>query len=119
MSKRIAALVFVLLFASNTPAGGTVCGVGAICKSSNDPYEAACSMQSMSKGDGMACCEQVESAAGALAGVICCEVICGDSTDSAEFDFAAQTLIPAPRVFSVLTIIIDSIGGTETAVGFR
>jgi hypothetical protein len=57
-----------------------------------------------------------KSPAGALPGMLCCEVICGEATDSAEFDFAAQTLVPAPRVFSVRTILLDAMGEAETAV---
>jgi hypothetical protein len=115
MPKRIAALVFVLLFASNALAGGTVCGVSASCKSINHADEAACLMQSMNEGDEMACCKHEKSAAGALAGMICCDVICGESADSAEFDFAAQNLTPAPRVIVVRTILLDAIGEAETA----
>jgi hypothetical protein len=116
MPKRIAALVFVLLFASKALAGGAMCGVGAICKSFNDPYEAACLTQSMSEGDEMDCCAHEKSPAGALPGMLCCEVICGEATDSAEFDSATQTLIPAPRVFSVRTVLLDAMGEAETAV---
>src|SRR4030095_4120159 len=116
MPKRIAALVFVLLFAGKALAGGAMCGVGAICKSFNNPYEAACLMQSMSEGDEMNCCARAKSPAGALAGMLCCEVKCGEAPGSAEFDFATQTLIPAPHVFSVRTILLDAMGETETAV---
>src|SRR5215813_3404810 len=115
MPKRIAALVFVLLFASNALAGGTVCGVGAICKGFNHADEAACLMQSMREGYELACCKHEKSAAGSLAGMLCCEVICGESTDSAEFDFATQTLIPAPRVIIARIVLLDAMGETETA----
>jgi hypothetical protein len=114
MPKRLAALVFVLLFASNALAGGTVCGAGAICKSFDRAGEAACLTQIMREGAEMACCEQEESPAGALSEMICCDVICGESADSAEFDFAAQSLIPAPRVIVVRTILLYAIGETET-----
>jgi hypothetical protein len=112
MSKRITALVFVLLFAGKAMAGGAVCGGAAICESFDSMGEAECLAQSMSEGDEMACCKQEKS----LAGMLCCEVKCGESTDSAEFDFAAQTLIPAPRVIVVRTILLDAIGEDETAV---
>jgi len=115
MPKRIAALVFVLLFASNALAGGTVCGVGAICKGFNHADEAACLMQSMREGKETACCKHEKSAAGSLAGMLCREVICGESTNSTEFDFATQTLIPTPRVFSVRAILLDAMGEAETA----
>jgi hypothetical protein len=116
MPKRIAALVFVLLFASKALAGGAMCGVGAICKSFNNPYEAACLMQSMREGDEMDGCAHEKSPAGALAGMLCCEVKCGEATDSAEFDFATQTLIPAPRILSIRTILLIAMGEAETAV---
>jgi hypothetical protein len=112
MSKRITALVFVLLFAGKAMAGGAVCGGGAICKSFDRADEAACLAQSVSESDEIACCEQEKS----LGGLLCCEVKCGGSADSAEFDFAAQTLIPAPRVIVVRTILLDAIGEAETAV---
>jgi hypothetical protein len=116
MTKRIAALVFVLLFASKALAGGAMCSVGAICKSFNNPYEAACLMQSMSEGDEMDCCARAKPPAGVLAGILCCEIKCGGATDSAEFDSATQTLIPAPHVFSVRAIQLDAMGEAETAV---
>ncbi|HEY6404117.1 MAG TPA: hypothetical protein VI479_22040, partial [Blastocatellia bacterium] len=96
-------------------AGGARCGAGAICKGFDRADEAACLTQSMSEGGEMACCEQEESPAGALAGMICCDVICGESADSAEFGFAAQNLIPAPRLIVVRTILLDAIGEAETA----
>ena len=116
MPKRIAALVFVLLFAGKALAGGAMCGVGAICKSFNGPYEAACLTQSMSEGDGMDCCAHEKSPAGGLAGMLCCEVKCGEAPDSAEFDSATQTLIPASRVFSIRAILLNAMGEAETAV---
>jgi hypothetical protein len=116
MSKRVPALVFVLLFAGKALAGGAMCGAGAICKSFDRADEAACLTQSAREDDGMACCEREESPAGAPAGMICCDVICGESADSAEFDFAAQTLIHAPRVIVVRTILLDALGEAENAV---
>jgi hypothetical protein len=116
MPKRIAALIFVLLFAGEALAGGARCGAGAICKGFDDPYEAACLTQSMSEGDEMDCCAQEQSPAVGLAGMHCCEIRCGEAPESAEFDFAAQNLIPAPRFIFVRTISLDAIGEAETAV---
>src|SRR5215475_5408830 len=116
MPKRITALVFVLLFASNALAGGAMCGVGAICRSFNNTYEAACLTQSMGEGDERECCARAKSPAGARAGMRCYEVKCCEAADSAEFDFATQALIPAPRIFSVRTILLDAMGEAETAV---
>jgi hypothetical protein len=115
MSKRIVALVVILLFASEALAGGTMCGVGAICKSFNGPYESACLTQSMSEGDEMDCCAHEKLPAGSLSGMLCCEVKCGEAPESAEFDFTAQTLIPAPRILSVRAILLDAMGEAETA----
>jgi hypothetical protein len=115
MPKRIAALIFVLLFAGKALAGGAMCGAGAICKSFSGPYEAECLTQSMSEGDEMDCCAQEQSPASGMAGMLCCEVKCGEAPESAEFDFAAQTLIPAPRILSVREVLLDAMGEAETA----
>jgi hypothetical protein len=115
MPKRLAALVFVLLFASNALAAGAVCGSGAICKSLNNADDAAGSMQGISEGDEMTCCRQGKSPECAVAGQICCELKCGESADSAEFDFAAQTLTPALRAIFVRAVLLDAIDEADTA----
>ncbi len=116
MLKRIAALFLVLLFAGQALAGGIVCGVDAISKSFNHTDEAACSLQSMGECDEMACCAQGKSPTGALAAMVCCEVKCGESTGGAQFDFAPQKLVPASRVISVRTVLLDTMCEAETAV---
>ncbi len=73
-------------------------------------------MQRLRMGAEMACCKHEKSAAGSLPGMICCEVICGESTDSAEFDVAAQTLTPAPRVIIARTVLLDGMGEAETTL---
>ena len=116
MLKRVAALILVLLFVGQALAGGIVCGVDAISNSISHVDEAACPMQSMGECEKMACCAQGKSPTGALAAMICCEVKCGESTSGAQFNFAPQTLIPAPRVGAVRTILLDAMGKAETAV---
>jgi len=113
MSKRISALAFVLLLTGNALAGGVMCGASAVCKSFNHADEAACFAQNMGEGDETACCGQGKSQG---CGMLCCEVKCGEPADSAEFDFAAQTLIPTPRVIIVRTVLLDAMGEAEIAV---
>ena len=116
MLKRVAALLMILLFASQALAGGILCGVDTISKSFNHTDEAACSMQSVGESDEMACCTQGKSPTGALAAMICCEVKCGESTGGAQFDFATQTTLPAPRIISVRAVLLDAMGEAETVV---
>jgi len=122
MLKHITALILVLLFAGQAPAGGSVCGVDAISKSFSHADEAACPMQGAARYDEMACCAQGKSPTGAMAAMICCEVKCcceapyGESTGGAQFDFAPQTLIPAPRIVRVRAVLLDAMGEAETAV---
>ena len=116
MLKRIGAIFLILLFAGQALAGGIVPGVDAISKSFNHANEAACPMQGASECDEMACCAQGKSPTGALAAMICCEVKCGESTGGAQFDFAPQTLIHAPRVISVRAVLLDAMGEAEAAV---
>ncbi len=116
MLKRVAALLMILLFASQAMAGGIVCGAGAISNSFSHTDEAACSMQSAAQCDEMACCAQGKSPTGALTAMICCEVKCGESTGGSQFDFAPQMLVPAPRAVSVRAILLDMMGETEIAV---
>jgi hypothetical protein len=118
MLKRVAALLMILLFASQALAGGIVCGARAISDGFNQTDESACQMQSegeCDKGE-MACCAQGKSPTGALAAMVCCEVKCGESTSSAQFDFAPQTPIPAPRVISVHAVLLAAMDETETAI---
>ena len=116
MLKRVAALLMVLLFAGQAMAGGIVCGVDAISKSLNHTDKAACPMQSEGECDESACCSQGKSPTGALAAMICCEVKCGESTGGAQFNFVTQELIPAPRVVTIRTVLLDAMGEAETAV---
>lgn len=116
MLKRIAAMFLILLFAGQALAGGSVCGVGAISKDFDHADEASCPMQGAARCDEMACCAQGKSPTGAMAAMICCEAPCGESTGGAQFNFTPQRLIPAPRVISVRAVILDAMGGAETAV---
>jgi hypothetical protein len=116
MLKRVAALLMILLFAGKAMAGGIVCGAGAISNGFSHTDEAACPMQSAARCDEMACCAQGKSPTGALTAMICCEVKCGESTGGAQFDFASQTPVPAPRIVSVRVVLLDATGEAETAV---
>jgi hypothetical protein len=116
MLKRAAALLMVLLFAGQAMAGGIVCGVEAISKSFNHTDEAACPTQSEGECDETACCAQGKSPTGALTSMVCCEAKCGESTGGAQFNFAPQNLVPAPRVVSIRTVLLDAMGEAETAV---
>jgi hypothetical protein len=116
MLKRVAALLMVLLFAGQAMAGGIFCGDDAIGKSFNHTDEAACPMQSEGECDKKACCAEGKSPNGALAAMVCCDLKCGESTGGAQFNFAPQELIPAPRVVSVRTVLLDAMGEAETAV---
>jgi hypothetical protein len=116
MLKRVAALLMILLFASQALAGGIVCCVDVISKSFNHADEAACQMQGVGECDEMACCAQGKSPTGSLTAMVCCEVKCGESTGGAQFDFAPQMLVPAPRAVSVRAILLDTMGETEAAV---
>jgi len=116
MLKRVTGLLMILLFAGQAMASGVVCGVDAISKSINHTDETACPMPSMGECNDMACCAQGKSPTGALMAMICCETKCGESTGGAQFDFAPQMLVPAPRAVSVRAILLDAMGETETAV---
>jgi hypothetical protein len=116
MSKRIVALLMILLFAGQASAGGIACVNDMDSKTLNRADEATCSMQSMSECNEMACCTLGKSPTGALAAMICCEAPCGESTGGAQFDFAPQTLIPAPRLIKVRAVLLDAMGEAETAV---
>jgi hypothetical protein len=115
MLKRVAALLMVLLLAGQVMAGGIVYGVDAISEGFNHT-EAACPTQGAGDWDEMACCAQGKSPTGAVAAMICCEVKCGESTGGAQYDFAPQPLIPAPRVFSIRAVLLDAMGEAEIAV---
>jgi len=106
----------ILLFAGQAMAGGIMCGAGAISNSFSHTGEAACPMQSAARCDEMACCAQGKSPTGSLTAMLCCEVKCGESTGGAQFDFASQTPVPAPRIVSVRAVLLDAMGETETAV---
>ncbi len=122
MLKNVTALILVLLFVGQAPAGGSVCGVGMISKSFNHSDEAACPMQGAARYDEMACCAQGKSPTGAVMAAPCCEASCrcearyGESTGGAQFDFPPQTLIPAPRIVRVRAVLLDAMGEAETAV---
>jgi hypothetical protein len=115
MMKRVAALLMVLLFASQALAGGIVCGIDAISNGFNYTGEAACSMQSAGECDEMACCLQGKSPTGSVVAMVCCEVKCGESTGGAQFNFPPQTLALAPSVVTVRLISLDALNEVEAS----
>ncbi len=121
MPKHVTALILILLFAGQAPAGGSACGVGAISKSFNHADEAACPMLGAARYDEMACCAQGVSPIDSAAAP-CCEAPCrcvapyGESSGGAQFDFHPQTLIPAPRIVRIRAVLLDAMGEAETAV---
>jgi hypothetical protein len=115
MLRRVAALLMVLLFAGQSLAGGIVCGIDVISHGLSRSDEAASSMQSMAGCDEMACCAQGQSPTGSVVAMVCCEVVCGEPTGGALFDFAPLTLAPLPPVAAVRLVSLDALGAVEAA----
>jgi hypothetical protein len=113
MLERVAALLMVLLFASQAMAGGIVCGIDAISNGLNQPSEAACPMEKPGECDDMACCKLGKSPTGAMAPMICCELKCGESTGGAQFNFAPLMLALAPPVVVIRLVSLDSLSEAE------
>lgn len=86
MLKRLVTFFIVLLFASQTLAGGFVCNGAGDGKNSNK----------------MACCAQAKSAAASPVAMLCCETICGEPTSGMpgpQSETPGQTpQVPAPLV---------------------
>jgi hypothetical protein len=109
MLRRIAALIVVLVITGQALAGGIVCGVDALGKSLNSMDEMACPMQNQGDCKEMACCAQGKSPTGSVVAMVCCEVICGESTGGAQFNFTPQTLSLAPPIISYRAAEFDSL----------
>ncbi len=116
MLRRIAALIMVLVITSQALAGGIACGVDAFSKGLGGKTEMDCPMQGQSDCESMACCARGKSPTGSVAAMICCEVVCGESTGGAQFDFTPQTLAIAPPILSYRAVEFDSISSdTDSA----
>lgn len=115
MLKRIAALLMVLLFASQALAGGIACGIEAISNGLSHHDKVACSMQTTGECDEMACCMQGKLPTGSVVAMVCCEVKCGESTSGAQFNFAPQTLVLAPPVVTIRLVSLDTLGEVEAS----
>ncbi|MCP9496784.1 MAG: hypothetical protein MSG64_20295 [Pyrinomonadaceae bacterium MAG19_C2-C3] len=102
MLKRLVALSIVLLFASQTLAGGFACNGASDGKNSNE----------------MACCAQAKSAASSPVAMLCCETVCGEPTSgtpgpqsetpgqSPQVPAPLVTVTPIPTFESLLAAVI-------------
>ncbi|MBA3440532.1 MAG: hypothetical protein H0T92_11750 [Pyrinomonadaceae bacterium] len=85
MFKRLITLFIVLLFASQSLAGGFVCD--------GDEHKSAAEMS---------CCAQAKSAAGSPVAMLCCEIVCDEPTSGTpgpQSETAGQQpQVPAPPV---------------------
>src|SRR4030095_10135888 len=109
MLRRIAALVMVLIFSSQALARGIACGINALSRVLNNGNEMACPMQGDGDCKDMACCMQGKSPTGSVVAMVCCEVICGESTGGSQFNFTPQTLTFAPPVLRYRAVGSDSL----------
>ncbi len=117
MLRRIAALIVVLVFTGQALAGGIVCGIDARGHGLNSADEMACPMQSEGDCEEMACCAQGKSPTGSVVAMVCCEVICGESTGGAQFNFTPQTLALAPPIVNYRPVGFDSLSSdTDSAL---
>lgn len=120
MLKRVAPLILVLLFAGQAMAGGIVCGIDIVSNALDRSSEASCSVKKPGECHKKACCRLGKSPTGATAAMICCEVICGESTGGAQFDFAPLTLAITPSSIVVRIISLDTLSEAEaTASSLR
>lgn len=99
----------VLLFTSQALAGGIVCSVDALSNGLGGETEMACPMQGQDGCEAMACCAQGKSPTGSIVAMVCCEVVCGESTSGSQFNFTPQTLAFAPPVLSYRAVEFDSL----------
>ena len=116
MLRRIAALIMVLIITSQALAGGIACGLDAINNSLGGKTEMASPMQGQGECESMACCAQGKSPTGSVVAMICCEVVCGESTGGAQFNFTPQTLAFAPPILRYRAVGFDSLSSdTDSA----
>jgi hypothetical protein len=105
----------ILLFAGQSLAGGIVCGVDAISNGFSRSDEAAYPMQSTGGCDEMACCAQGQAPTGSVVAMVCCEVVCGEPTGGAQFNFTPPAPLPAPPVVTVRFVSLDALGEVEAS----
>jgi hypothetical protein len=105
----------ILLFAGQSLAGGIVCGVDAISNGFSRSDESAYLMQSTGGCDEMACCAQGQAPTGSVVAMVCCEVVCGEPTGGAQFNFAPPALAPVPPVVTVRFVSLDALGEAEAS----
>ncbi len=114
--RRIAALIMVLMIASQALAGGIACGLDALSNCLGDKTEMACPMHGQDDCEAMACCARGKSPTGSVVAKICCEVVCGESTSGSQFNFTPQTLAFAPPVLSYRAVEFQSLNSdTDSA----
>jgi hypothetical protein len=100
MLRRIAALLLVLLMAGQALAGAVVCGIDALHNKFDGSSEMSYPMQGEGECAEMACCALGKSPIGSVAAMVCCELICGESTGGAQFNFTPPLLLLAPPVIT-------------------
>jgi hypothetical protein len=116
MLRRIAALIMVLVIAGQALAGGIACGIDAFDNGLSSETEMTCPMQGQGDCEEMACCARGKSPTGSVVAMICCEVVCGESTSGAQFNFTPQTLALAPPILSYRAVEFDSLSSdTDSA----
>ena len=109
MLRRIAALIMVLIITGQALAGGIACGLDAFNNGFGGKTEMACPMQEQGDCESMACCAQGKSPTGSVVAMICCEVVCGESTSGSQFNFTPQTLAFAPPILRYRAVEFDSL----------
>ena len=115
MLKRVAALLMVLLFVGQALAGGIVCGIDALSNGFDSASEMSCPMQREGDCDEMACCALGQSPTGSIAAMVCCEILCGESTSGALFNFTPQTAAIAPSFIVIRIISLDALSEAESS----
>ena len=86
----------VLFIAGQALAGGIVCGIDVLNNKFDGAIEMSCPTQREGGCDEMACCALGKSPTGSVAAMVCCELICGESTGGSQFNFPPQLLVLAP-----------------------
>jgi len=109
MLRRIAALIVVLIITGQALAGGIACGIDTFNNGLGSNAEMACPMQEPDGCGSMACCAQGKSPTGSIVAMICCEVVCGESTGGSQFNFTPHTLAFAPPILRYRAVEFDSL----------
>ena len=116
MLQRISALLLLLVITGQALAGGFVCSLEALNSDLSDP--SACILQDQGDSGGaceMACCALGKSPTGSIAAMTCCEIVCGESTSGAQFNFTPQTVTLAPPVVAIRVISLVTCSETESS----